>query len=410
MGKYIREADNFMKNNKFAKGYALFQKLHGGLTAEKVVDDISAISPELSHYTMEWIFADLYSNETIDIPNDFEPDSDNNPSLEFNLDIKNSKICFPSDFQAVENIITLKSDVSINVKKPRIKGVKEKLTDFYEELMMEQEKAKEEKIEKEKEKGLNIEKKQSINEKKEVEKKEEVLRDSIISKLKSTIFSLTVKITESFLMTCDLQSIRDLVFTTDNRKMIVNSKSEITYKTVLQIEKQKVYLQTTEIMTEVDKSTLLLTYKDLILFVKAFYYNLESINYNSKENLNNTIRYTIKNLGNIIDRISVIDPDRLVEKFNKLDKSDKNKLLSESVNPFNLRSEEDKDNTLNETPEDYEPYEEEKDTDEIVNNGYKLLNMNFREFNIVSLLIYLTNINIIIKLILNVLTYYYIYS
>jgi len=56
-----------MKNNKFAKGYALFQKLHGGLTAEKVVDDISAISPELSHYTMEWIFADLYSNETIDM-------------------------------------------------------------------------------------------------------------------------------------------------------------------------------------------------------------------------------------------------------------------------------------------------------------------------------------------------------
>ena len=56
-----------MTSEKYNKGYALFREIHGGLTAEKMVGNLVNIAPEIDKFTMEWIFSDLYSDNTIDM-------------------------------------------------------------------------------------------------------------------------------------------------------------------------------------------------------------------------------------------------------------------------------------------------------------------------------------------------------
>jgi 4-carboxymuconolactone decarboxylase len=56
-----------MLTEKYQRGLQLFKEIHGGLTAEKTVEDLQKIAPEMAQFTMEWIFADLYSDKTIDM-------------------------------------------------------------------------------------------------------------------------------------------------------------------------------------------------------------------------------------------------------------------------------------------------------------------------------------------------------
>jgi 4-carboxymuconolactone decarboxylase len=56
-----------MYSEKYEKGLELFKSIHGGLTAEQTIENLESIAPDMVKYTMEWIFADLYSDNTIDM-------------------------------------------------------------------------------------------------------------------------------------------------------------------------------------------------------------------------------------------------------------------------------------------------------------------------------------------------------
>lgn len=56
-----------MQSSKYQAGVKLFTEIHGGLSAEETVKNLSLISPEMARMTMEWIFGDLYANNVIDM-------------------------------------------------------------------------------------------------------------------------------------------------------------------------------------------------------------------------------------------------------------------------------------------------------------------------------------------------------
>lgn len=56
-----------LQSKKFENGLKLFEKIHGGLSAQRTVDDLKSISPKLAEYSIEWIFGDLYADTTIDM-------------------------------------------------------------------------------------------------------------------------------------------------------------------------------------------------------------------------------------------------------------------------------------------------------------------------------------------------------
>lgn len=56
-----------MEPSRYQQGRRLFSEIHGGLTTEKTVQDLQEFAPEMVSLTMEWVYGDLYSNQTIDM-------------------------------------------------------------------------------------------------------------------------------------------------------------------------------------------------------------------------------------------------------------------------------------------------------------------------------------------------------
>ena len=56
-----------MKSLKYQKGVELFNKIHGGLSAEKIASDLQEVSPEIVTLIIEWIYGDLYADQAIDL-------------------------------------------------------------------------------------------------------------------------------------------------------------------------------------------------------------------------------------------------------------------------------------------------------------------------------------------------------
>ena len=56
-----------MRSKKFTKGMVLFEKIHGGLSAEETIKTLDSISPTLSRLSVELIFGDLYSNDCLSL-------------------------------------------------------------------------------------------------------------------------------------------------------------------------------------------------------------------------------------------------------------------------------------------------------------------------------------------------------
>ena len=203
-----------------------------------------------------------YSKAKDDIPNNYDPDEDNNPMLDLTFQIINSKICFPSDFASKSNLITLKTDVWLKIKKHCLRGIKDKLIDNYETIMQEKDKYNFEKI--------DAGKLGEVLLKEEVSDKTPNPNETTtnVKWLKLALFEVDIEVSNSFLMICDINSIEDgkykdiiILKMRDNRKMVVNSLSQIVYKSVLQIQKLGHYVKTTEINVVVDKSMFLFTYQ-----------------------------------------------------------------------------------------------------------------------------------------------------
>lgn len=54
-----------MKNQRYISGAKLFDAVHGNGSAQETVKKLQDVSPELAKYSIEWIFADLYSDDTL---------------------------------------------------------------------------------------------------------------------------------------------------------------------------------------------------------------------------------------------------------------------------------------------------------------------------------------------------------
>src|SRR3989338_7739089 len=57
-----------MNNQRYEKGRAIFEKLHGKHAGEEIVNAFAEISPEMERFTMEWAFHDIMSrNDKLDL-------------------------------------------------------------------------------------------------------------------------------------------------------------------------------------------------------------------------------------------------------------------------------------------------------------------------------------------------------
>ena len=54
-----------MSDKRFELGCQLFNEVHGDGSAQQTIAALKEVSPELAKYSVEWIFADLYSDKTL---------------------------------------------------------------------------------------------------------------------------------------------------------------------------------------------------------------------------------------------------------------------------------------------------------------------------------------------------------
>lgn len=55
-----------MNQERFELGVQLFNAVHGDGSAQDTIKALERVSPELAKFSVEWIFADLYRDKTLD--------------------------------------------------------------------------------------------------------------------------------------------------------------------------------------------------------------------------------------------------------------------------------------------------------------------------------------------------------
>lgn len=55
-----------MSNEKYSAGSKIFADVHGKDSAKNIMNTLETWSPQLAQYSVEWIFADIYADNTLD--------------------------------------------------------------------------------------------------------------------------------------------------------------------------------------------------------------------------------------------------------------------------------------------------------------------------------------------------------
>ena len=56
-----------MNSEKYAEASALFDKVHGEGSAQQTISFLRDISPDLADFSINWIFGDIYSDDTLSL-------------------------------------------------------------------------------------------------------------------------------------------------------------------------------------------------------------------------------------------------------------------------------------------------------------------------------------------------------
>ena len=185
-----------------------------------------------------------YSPNDIDLPNGYDPNQDNSPGMRLLLELKNPFICFPSDNDMEDKILALKSEIIIIYEKMKLKTLKDELKQTFKDTQSQRE-------------ALKLNPNETKQEEIDIKQKE---IQKIKDMLKKTIMHTSITIFNSQFLLTTIDAIYNKTFGL-NRKIIENSLIQINLRTYLEIENDTVYVMTNETRVELEKTSVMITYK-----------------------------------------------------------------------------------------------------------------------------------------------------
>ena len=221
-----------------------------------------------------------YNPTSKDIPNDYEDDEENLPSLSLFAEIKKPLICLLSDSinNTEQDMICLTTEVIVGMTYERISKIKEQLRLRYKEY----------------EDEVNSTDKSDIDKerlRKEIEKDHGYISSINVSLLE--IFPFMIKMKDVFSPNYnELFDNNKHNNKTSLRKLTENFKFSYENKLQIQYVSNPRFVQTNLDKINIDKITFKISYRDLVLFFKIYEYNIRIFSNNYNKHISNLSVYS----------------------------------------------------------------------------------------------------------------------
>jgi hypothetical protein len=207
-----------------------------------------------------------YSEDCIDLPNQYDPNEDNQPAMRVYLEIRKPLISILTEtmINHDQDVICLSTDLVLLYKKEKISRARKDLYKNY---------------------CYYYNKLSTCN-----EKDKKLLEKDIFSDSKD-IYLLTVWLYDICPYVCNLNDILNLQkvsnFVFPKRKLMNYFNFNFENKTVLQYSHPHNYIQSFKTHMDINRITLKISYRDLVLFLKAAEFNSSIMDNNYTEKINN---------------------------------------------------------------------------------------------------------------------------
>ena len=256
----------------------------------------------------------FYAVNDPDLPNLYEDNEENWPGMDVKIYIKNPMLCILTDTidNLEQDLICLTSDLIVEIKYNKISKIKNYLLENFDEI-----KAKEELL---RNKKTENEKNQSKNQSDQ---------EDIIKTLDKTafIYYLDVKLLKVCPFIIKLSEFLFYQFHFKNeRKIIDDFNLSYLSETFLNIDNsKKFYVMTNLSQILINDSNIILkaSYRDIVLFIKAYEYNMELIGKSYEEKFDSLKYYSLQKNNNESKKeltrrkTTIINYDKCVKAVNK---------------------------------------------------------------------------------------------